>query len=212
MSYVKNDIHPTAKVGERVRMGLGNYVGPYCIINDGVKMGDGNYFESHTVIGAPPEHKLAWTNFTNKGVVIGNNNRFSSFVTVDGGYFRDTVIHDDCYFLRGSHVGHCVIVESGSGIHCNSILGGVSHIMRGAYLGLGSILNPKGVIGAYSLIGSNSLVLEKSVIAPFTKHAGSPCEYLGPNTQKLTTFLNMGQNEEDMANLCIKFEELRSKK
>jgi UDP-N-acetylglucosamine acyltransferase len=211
MEYKKNYIHPTAQIGARVRMGLGNHIGPFCVIHDGVYLGDNNYFESHTVIGAMPEHRLAWSSFTNKGVMIGSNNRFSPFVTVDGGYLSETVIYNECYFLRGSHVGHDAILESGSSIHCNVIIGGHSFIMRSAYLGLGSILNPNCVIGAYSLIGSNSLVLNKSVIAPFTKHKGSPCEYLGPNTQKLTAFLNAGHNEHEMEELTNKFEELRRK-
>lgn len=209
--YKRNIVDATAKVGERVRLGMGNYIGPYCVIHDGVTIGDNNYFESHTVIGAMPEHKLAWSSFTNKGVLIGSNNRFSSFVTVDGGFTSETSIYNNCYFLRGSHVGHDVIIESDCGVHCNVILGGHSRIMKNAYLGLGAVLNPKCVIGAYSLVGSNSTVLQKSIVAPFTKHVGNPCYYIGPNTIKLTGFLNAGHNEHELEEITQRFEDLRAK-
>jgi UDP-N-acetylglucosamine acyltransferase len=209
--YGNNIVHETAIIGDKVKLGERNVIGPYVIIHNGVEIGNDNIFQGHSVIGSCPEHRIAWSNNTNLGVKIGNGNRFNEFVTVNGGYVSRTEIHDNCYFLRGGHVGHCAIIETGTGVHCNVIVGGHAHVMKYSYLGLGCVLNPKVVIGAYSLVGSNSLILQSDIVGPFTKWVGSPGRCIGDNTVKKQAFYMAGNNEQDIRDLNKEFVEIRKK-
>ena len=62
---MSNFVHPTAIIYPNVEMGDNNYIGPYC------------------VIGAPAESRGNWG--AQGKVIIGNNNRFTGLVTIDGG-------------------------------------------------------------------------------------------------------------------------------
>ena len=45
-----NNVHPTAVVSPRARIGNGCYIGPFSIVGDDVELKDGVRLESHVVI------------------------------------------------------------------------------------------------------------------------------------------------------------------
>jgi len=63
-------VHPTAIVGEGVRLGEGVSVGPYCVVGDGAALGDGVVLGPHCLVGA--------------GCAIGRGTRLAARVTLVG--------------------------------------------------------------------------------------------------------------------------------
>jgi len=177
-----NVIHSTAIIDKSVGLGFGNYVGPNCYITGRTSIGNDNRFEAYCAIGTRPEHKNVFKGNKFEGLVIGSNNVFREFVTINTGLTCDTFISDNCIFLRGAHVGHCSSIGPNVSVHCNCIIGGHCVLAEGAYLGLGAILNPRVIIPAYAVIGSNSTVLNKQLLKPFLKYAGSPVKEIGYNS------------------------------
>jgi UDP-N-acetylglucosamine acyltransferase len=185
MKYIQtknnNVIHETTIIYKSVELGSNNIIGPYCIIYDNVKLGSNNVILSHTTIGSPPEHKQAIIDNKFFPVIIGDNNRFNEFVTVNSGAFQNTVIGNDCFFLRGAHVGHDSVLGNGITVSCNSLIGGHSIIDDHANLGLGSICHQFTYIGKGSMIGMGGVVTKNKEILPFAIYVGNPAKYLKRN-------------------------------
>lgn len=177
----RNFIHPTAIIEDGVEIGEGNHFGPYCIIYAGVEIGDNNHFESNVIVGSNAEHRDYFKKGSNFSVKIDNNNIFREFITINSGTYRNTTLGNNITMLRGSHVGHDVIVEDKVTLSCNVLIGGESYIMEGVNMGLGAICHQYSVLGSYSMIGMNSTITKQSVIKPGEIHVGNPCRYLKLN-------------------------------
>lgn len=176
----KNYIHPTAIVSDTVTLGEGNYIGPFCYITGDTVIGNNNRFEAYSSIGTAAEHRDYFHKTPGK-TIIGNNNIFREFTTVNAGTSHKTVLHDQIYMLKGSHVGHDSIVEKNVTLSCNVLIGGHSYIMEGVNFGLGSICHQFSLIGSYSMIGMGSVVTKSSEILPGGVYVGSPCKLIKPN-------------------------------
>lgn len=158
-----NYIHPTALIAEGVKMGTGNYIGPYC------------------VIGFPAE----WKGYEqyNGNVTIGNNNRFTGLVTVDSGVERDTLIMNDCYFMKHSHIGHDAQILSSSTISCGAKVGGHTIIGEKSNIGLNAVIHQKQMIREGCMIGMGSVVTSKLNTEPYKTYAGNPAKLIGENNK-----------------------------
>lgn len=177
---MKNFIHTTAIIGENVTLGYGNYIGPYCYIAENTIIGNNNRFEAYCSIGTPPEHRDHFTD-SPFNVIIGDNNIIREFVTINAGTVRNTILGNDIVMLRNSHIGHDSIIEDKANLSCNVLIGGHSHIMEGANLGLGAMCHQFLVIGAYAMIGMGGIVVKSSVIQPGEIHVGNPVKFLKEN-------------------------------
>jgi UDP-N-acetylglucosamine acyltransferase len=168
-----NVIHPTALIGPNVTMGKDNYIGPYCII------------------GYPAEHKAFWGWVeTEEGrsrvpilgkVEIGSNNVFTGHVTIDAGTTEATVIEDDCWFLKHSHVGHDSKIGWGVTLSCGAKVGGHSVIESHVNIGLNAVLHQRSFIKWGCMIGMGAVVTKTLETHPYSKYVGNPARYLGPN-------------------------------
>lgn len=156
-----NYVHHTAVIGPNVELGEGNYIGPFCII------------------GMPAEHRDYWPECGK--VIIGNNNIFTGHVTIDAGTAGATIIKDDCWFLKHSHVGHDAIIESNVTISCGAKVGGHAIIQRGCNLGLNAVIHQRKQIAEGCIIGMGAVVTKKLVTEPYMKYAGNPAKLLGVN-------------------------------
>ncbi len=117
-------IHPTALLGQNVKLGTDNVIGAHVIIEDGVQIGsrnriltgaylakgteigDANEIGIQTLIGHTPQD-IAFKNeptFTK----IGNNNTIREFVTIHRGTKAGTAteIGDSNYLMAYCHVAH----------------------------------------------------------------------------------------------------------
>jgi acyl-[acyl carrier protein]--UDP-N-acetylglucosamine O-acyltransferase len=89
--------------------------------------------------------------------------------------------YGDIVMLRNSHVGHDSIIEDKANLSCNVLIGGHSHIMEGANLGLGAMCHQFLVIGAYAMVGMGGVIVKSSIIQPGEIHVGNPVKFLKEN-------------------------------
>ena len=176
-----NIIHHTAIIGDEVKLGNNNRIGPYSIIIGNVEIGDNNTFHSFTSIGNEPEHK-EFFNKPNKGTIIGNNNIFREYVTVNSGCFEPTKVGNSNLFLRGSHVGHDTQIKNNCTISCNVLIGGHSKINNNVNMGLGSICHQFTEIAPYSMIGMGAIITKKVKPTCFGVFVGNPAYLLKENS------------------------------
>lgn len=136
-----------------------------------VEIGDDNTFEAYCSVGTPAEHK---TRATEGGVLIGSRNKINEFTTINAALDKFTLLGNNNFLLRGTHIGHDAVVENDCVLSCNVVIGGHSHIMTGVNMGLASVVHQFRVIGAYAMIGMNATCTKD--IAPFVTAYGSPAK------------------------------------
>ena len=202
INFTLNEIHPTAVIGKNVRLGKGNYVGSFCVIEGNTIIGNNNRFESHSCIGSEPEHK-EYFGQPNKGVIIGNNNVFREFTTVNAGCEKPTILENNIVMLRGSHIGHDSTIKSGCTISCNVLVGGHSLLGFGVNMGLGSICHQYSKIGSFSMVGMGAIVTKKTNVVCFGKFVGNPAKSIGNNDYQIQKF-----SVELMNDVFVEFEKM----
>lgn len=158
-------IHPTAVIGPNVTIGENTYIGPLCII------------------GYPAEHKSYWNKPVGK-VIIGKNCVITGHVTIDAGTNHPTIIGNDVWMLKHSHIGHDAIVEDNVTISCGAKVGGHAVIHKKSNLGLNSCIHQWVIVPEECMIGMNAAVTKKLEMEPKRKYAGVPAKDIGPNIVK----------------------------
>lgn len=181
----ENLVHETALISVRAKVGKNNTFGPNVFIGPGVTVGDDNDFSAgFCSVGTTAEHR---DYFDKPGkVVIGNHNVIREFTTINASTYGATSMGNFCIMLRGSHLSHDSILEDMVNVSCNVLIGGESHIMEGANLGLGAILHQRSVIGSYCMIGMGAVVTKRCDVVPGTTWAGNPAKFLKHNEVGLT--------------------------
>lgn len=154
-------IHPTAIIGEFVTIEDNCYIGPYCII------------------GFPAEWKGKEHN--DCGVLIKSGSRLTGLVTVDSGVEQMTIIGNDCYLMKHSHVGHDAVIKDNVTISCGAKIGGHCVIESKCNIGLNAVIHQKVKVPEGCMIGASGFVGKKSVLDPYCKYAGVPVKYIGIN-------------------------------
>lgn len=180
-----NFIHPSAIIGTNVIIGKNNYIGANCYIVGNTTIGDNNHFEAFCSVGTFPEHRSFFNKKEMKGVVIGDNNVFREFITINSGCYQNTVLGNEIWMLRNSHVGHDSTIYDKTTLSCNVLIGGHSIVGEDVNFGLGSICHQFSVIGGGSMIGMGAIITKSANISPFGVYVGNPAKYLKVNTHKL---------------------------
>lgn len=183
MAGEKNIIHPTAIVGPHVKLGEGNYIGPYCVFTGRVEIGDHNRFFAQVAVGFPPQHRSytgSLDGAEQAGVItIGSGNVFREFVSIHQPYAHRTVIGSDCYLMTQAHVPHDATLEDGVTMANNVQIGGHSVLMKGCNLGLSAVLHQFTVVGSYVMLGMGSVVTKD--LLPCGKYSGPGPKRVGAN-------------------------------
>ncbi len=137
-----NQIHKTAIIGNNVKIGVNNIIGPNALIDGKISIGDNNYFGPNSVIinnviigngnridgsvsiGSLGEMGTKGDVFIEEGnVLIGNNNIFREFVTVNSPVRKaSTSIGDNCYFMARTHIPHDADVRNNVVMATNSLI------------------------------------------------------------------------------------------
>jgi UDP-N-acetylglucosamine acyltransferase len=154
-------IHPTALIGDNVQIGDNVYIGAYCII------------------GAAPEWK--GKEGQDHGVIINNGTRLTGLVTIDSGAEKPTVIGENCYLMKHSHVGHDATLEDGVTLSCGAKVGGHSIIGKGTNIGLNAVIHQKLTVPGGCMIGASAFIGKKTELKANAKYAGVPAKYIGEN-------------------------------
>jgi UDP-N-acetylglucosamine acyltransferase len=178
------NIHPTAIVHPKARLGLNVQIGPYCVIGADVALGDRVRLVSHVVIdglttvgedsvvypfaslGLPPQDlKYRGEASTLK---IGARNRIREHVTMNPGTLGGgmvTEVGNDGLFMVGGHVAHDCRLGDNIIMANNATLAG--HVVLGDYVVVGgnSAIHQFVRVGPHAMVGGMTGV-EQDVI-PF---------------------------------------------
>lgn len=193
------DIHPSAIVGDGVRLGAGVRIGPFCLVEGEATLGDGVTLVSHAVVTGrstigegttifpfacighrPQDLKYAGEPST---LSIGKNCVLREYVTVHPGTRgggMHTSIGDECLLMASTHVAHdCrlgnqVVMANGASL--------AGHVLVEDYAIIGGMVGAHQHlrIGRHAFVGGMS-GLRKDVM-PFSLVSGNPAYMASVNT------------------------------
>lgn len=170
-----NFIHETAIVSNKAKIGSNNYIGAYVVIHDNVIIGDNNYIGTHSIIGDIGE-SINFFNKESKGVIIGNNNRFTKQVTIDQGTIQPTIIRDNTLVLKNGHIGHDALLCDNTQVRSNALVGGHVIMNEGSIICLHVVIQPRISLPINAYIGACSNITKKSKLIENFVHYGNPCK------------------------------------
>ena len=194
-----NNIHPSAVVSPRARIGSGCFIGPFSIVGDDVELKDGVRLESHvviegrTVIGQDtrvfpfvsiglPAQDLKYKGEPSE-THIGRRNLIREFVTIHRGTTGGgmlTQIGDDCLLMAQAHVAHDCILGDGVIMANAATLAGHVIIEDNANVGAYSGVHQFCRVGREAYIGGYSVVVKDAL--PFALTVGNHARCYGLNT------------------------------
>ncbi|MCC6476012.1 acyl-ACP--UDP-N-acetylglucosamine O-acyltransferase [bacterium] len=190
-------VHPTAIVSPRAKIGEGVIIEPYAVIDEDVEIGEGTRIGSSTrifagthigannkispmvAIGGEPQDKKFAGEPTE--VFIGDNNVIREFVTISRGTTatKKTIIGNGCLLMAYAHVAHdCVIGDEVILANCVELAGHV-HVDDFAIMGGMVPVHQFVHIGKYCMIGGGFRVPKD--VPPYLLAAGQPLSYTGLN-------------------------------
>lgn len=220
------NIHPSAVVSSRARIGRDCHIGPYSIVGDEVELGDGVRLESHcvvdgnTTIGAGTHVfpfvsiGLAPQDLKYKGepaaTRIGKRNHIREFVTIHrgsagGGMLTQT--GDDCLIMAQAHIAHDCKLGDGVIMANAATLAGHVTIEGGANVGAYSGVHQFCRVGREAYVGGYSVVVKDAL--PFALTVGNHARCFGLNT---TGMKRRGYSREVIKSLHHAFRLLLSSK
>ena len=193
-----NEVHTTAVVSPRAKIGSGCYIGPYCVIADEVELQNDVRLESHcaidgrTTIGAGTHvFPFASIGFAPQDLKyggepsetrIGKRNVIREFVTVHrgtGGGGMLTQTGDDCLLMAQVHVAHDCIIGNGVIMANAATLAGHVTIDDNANVGAYSGVHQFCRVGREAYIGGYSVVVKDAL--PFALTVGNHARCYGLN-------------------------------
>jgi UDP-N-acetylglucosamine acyltransferase len=191
-------IHATAIVSPRARIGRDCFIGPYAIVGDDVELGDGVRIDAHCVIegrtkigaqahifpfvsiGLPPQDlKFAGEETRTE---IGRGTRIREFVTVHRGTTGGgglTRIGDDCLLMAQAHVAHDCVIGNGVIMANAATLAGHVTVEDSANIGAYSGVHQFCRVGREAYVGGYSVVVKDAL--PFGLTVGNHAKCYGLN-------------------------------
>ena len=190
-------IHSTAIIDSKAKISENVHIGPYCVIGPNVeikenteiqshvnisghtKIGKGNKIYPFVSINDPQDLKY---NGEDTKLIIGNNNKFREYVTVNPGTVGgggSTKIGDNCLFMISSHVAHDCMVGNNVIIANNVPLGGHVIIEDNVVIGGNSAVQQFTRIGKMAMIGGMTGVLHD--VIPYGLSTGNRNSLQGLN-------------------------------
>ena len=153
-------IHPTAIIYDNVTIEENVQIGPLCII------------------GAPAETKKK---NTNAGVIIRSGTVLHGAVTVDSGAERKTVIWENCFLMKGTHIGHDAIIGSFVTISPGAKVGGYCEIDPHCNIGMNATIHQRLKVPGGCMIGMLTAVTKKTELKANGVYVGTPARWIREN-------------------------------
>ncbi len=209
------DIHPSAVVSPRAKIGEGVTIGPYSIIGEEVTVGGDTVIGSHVVIdgstvigeknriypfvsiGLPPQD-VGYKGEDSR-VIIGDENIIREFVTINRATTKQdrvTKIGNSNYLMAYAHIAHDCILGNSIIMSNAATLGGHIEIGDKAIVGGLVAIHQFVRIGAYAFIGGKTVTGKD--IPPFMMASGDRAKLYGLNTRGLK---REGFSQEKIDNL-----------
>jgi UDP-N-acetylglucosamine acyltransferase len=197
-----SQVHPTAIVDKRARLGANVTVGPYTVVDGDVEVGEGttigahNVITGHTTIGRDNRifHfcSIGEANQDKKykgeptRLAIGDRNTIREYCSLNRGTVQEqgvTRIGSDNWFMAYCHVAHDCIVGDNTVFANHATLAG--HVEIGDWTILGGFVGVHQFVkvGAHVMAGISSVVTQD--VPPYLTIAGNPCAPHGINAEGL---------------------------
>ena len=199
---MKAEIHPSAIVDPKARLGAGVAVGPYCVIGPQVEIGEETRVGAHVVldgrtrigrrnrihpfasIGGPPQDKKYAGE--DSAVEIGDGNTIREYVTINRGTALEagvTRVGDDNWIMAYVHFAHDCAIGSHTIVANACQLAG--HVTLGdwAILGATTLVHQFVRIGAHSFTGMGTYLPQD--LPPYVTAAGNTAKPYGINSEGL---------------------------
>lgn len=155
-------IHPTAVIGPDVVIEAGVEIGPYC------------------VIGQPPEYVKFWGK-PHKGVLICKGAVLTGMVTIDAGLNWPTLIHDNCFLMKHSHVGHDATLHKEVTLSPGAKIAGHCIIGQKTNIGLNAVVHQHVEIPERCMIGMGAVITKSLEMQKKSVYVGNPAKFLRLN-------------------------------
>lgn len=202
-------IHPTAKIGEGVK------IGPWTSVGADVTIGEGTEIASHVVVKGPTfigkNNKIF--QFSSIGedtpdlkykgeptrLVIGDNNTIREGVTIHRGTIQDrneTTIGDNNLIMAYVHIGHDSVLGNNCILVNNASLAGHVHVGDWAIMSGYVLIHQFCHIGAHSFVGMGAGVAKD--VPAYVMVTGAPASARSINVEGLK---RRGFSKEDIAEL-----------
>jgi UDP-N-acetylglucosamine acyltransferase len=194
----QTNIHPTALVSPKARIGNDCFIGPYSTVGDEVEIGNSVRLESHCVIDGRTKIGddtqmfpfvsigLASQDLKYKGepseTRIGKRNTIREFVTIHRGTAGGgmlTQIGDDCLIMAQAHIAHDCILGDGVIMANGATLAGHVVVEERANIGAYSGVHQFCRVGREAYIGGYSVVVKDAL--PFALTVGNHAKCYGLN-------------------------------
>ena len=196
--YFPMDIHPTAVVSPRARIGANVRVGPYAVIEEDVTVGEGCEIASHVVIkrfttlgcrnrvyehavlgGLPQDVKFR---DEESRLVVGDDNliREGSTLHRASGEGCETRVGSRNFMMIGTHVAHnCLIGNDNIFANGVALAGHITvedHVFLSNNVGCHQFVR----LGRYAMVGGKSKIVQD--VLPFFTTDGNPPRVRGLNS------------------------------
>lgn len=165
-----NEIHPTAIIGDNVKLGKGNRILPYTIIIGPTEIGDDNIIGPHVVIGSPGQDtRNKYYDNSNSFIKIGDRNIIREFTAIQKPCYEEiTLIGNDVFLMQSVHIPHDAQLGDKVVITPMCVLAGITKILEGANLGMGATINQYCIVGQYSIVATGAAVMKN--VKPFSRY------------------------------------------
>jgi UDP-N-acetylglucosamine acyltransferase len=193
----ESQIHPTALVDPKARLGANVIVGAYAIIGADVELGEGSSVGHHATLEGPSKigprnifFPYAAVGFKTQDLKykgeptyleIGEGNTFREFSTVHRGTGpgEKTIIGDHNLYLAYAHIAHNCVVGNHTIFSNNGTLAG--HVTVGDYAVISglSAVHQFCRIGAHAIIGGCAKIVQD--VPPYLIADGNPAHLRGVN-------------------------------
>jgi len=152
-------IGPYSVIGPKVKIGKETKIGPHVVIQGDTTIGEKNILHAFCSIGSEPQD-LSYKGEPTK-VVIGNNNEFREYISINRGTLKQqgiTSIGSNGYFMMYCHVGHDVTI--GDHVRLVNSCNIAGHVTIGdrAILSGGTNVSQFVSIGKAAFIGGGSAI------------------------------------------------------
>jgi UDP-N-acetylglucosamine acyltransferase len=157
-----------ALVGPNVTIGSGTVIGPFTRVEGPTTIGERNLFYGHVSVGGPPQDLKYHGERTE--LVIGNDNVFREFVTLNRGTAGGggiTTIGNNNFFMAYAHVAHDCHVGNNTVFANNATLAGHVEVGDFAQVGAFSAVHQFCRVGEHAFIGGGTMCTQD--VMPYAK-------------------------------------------